>query len=67
MIRIRPPLHVWIRHHPLAHHIAGELLAHRAVLNLRTRLLQRDIQMKFGVTEWTARRAVSFARKGIQP
>lgn len=63
MIQVTPPLHDWHRHHPLAKRIAADLLAHRDVLNLRTRCLQRDIHEKYGVGHCTARTAVAMARK----
>lgn len=57
------PLHDWRRHHPTDHRIAAALLEQPAVLNLRTRRLQADIQQKFHVSPCVARNAVAIARK----
>lgn len=64
MIRLSSaPLHDWHRYYPTARRIAGELLRHRDVLNLRTRRLQADIRHRFGVCDGTARCAIAIARK----
>lgn len=57
------PLHDWHRHHPEASRIAGELLACRAVLNLRTRRLVSDVRTRFHVARCTAVTAVAIARR----
>lgn len=61
--RSAAPLHVWERHHPQAHAIADAIHANSAVLNLRTRRLQRDVQARYGVCASTARAAIAIARK----
>lgn len=60
---VRPPLHVWQRHHPAANAIAGELLSAPALLELRTRRLERDIRDRYHVAPCTARIAVAIARR----
>lgn len=62
MIRIRGRRD-WIRHHPLAKRIAADLLRFDGLLNLRTRLLQRDVMAVHGVSQSTAAHAVAMARK----
>lgn len=57
------PLHDWHRHYPTAKRIAAALLAHRAVLNLRTRRLQADIQARYQVGTCTAMTAIGLARQ----
>lgn len=51
-----------LRHHPTAHRIAADMLA-CGVMGLRTRRLQQDIQLRYGVGVCTARTAVAIARR----
>jgi hypothetical protein len=53
----------WHRYHPTANRIARELLRERALLNLRTGRLVRDVMAARRVGACTARIAVALARK----
>ena len=48
---------------PNKHTIAAELLAHRAVLNLRKRRLIADVRARYIVSYSTAQRAVAMASR----
>lgn len=53
----------FVRNHPQANRIASELLRHREVMNLRTRLLLTDVKQRFDCSDWLARTAIAIARK----
>lgn len=51
------------RYHPAAHAIADALLVDPAVLRLRTRTLELDIQARYRVARCTAQMAIGIARR----
>jgi hypothetical protein len=53
----------FVRNQPQANRIASELLNHREVMNLRTRLLLVDVKQRFDCSDWLARTAIAIARK----
>jgi hypothetical protein len=61
--RPKPTLPIYERHHPQAHRIADRLKRDRALLDLRTRRLVKDVCDVFHVKPCTARIAVALARK----
>lgn len=64
--RARPcvfkPLHVWTRHHPLAHRIAARILKYPGVLCLRPRTLVKDICWRYRCCVAVAFEALRIAR-----
>jgi hypothetical protein len=61
--RPKPSQPIYERHHPQANRIADRLKRDRALLDLRTRRLVKDVCDVFHVKPCTARTAVAIARK----